>query len=517
MTRIGASMQSGRIWVLVLLAGILLRLAFVWRPLDYRLLNSWRECDYTAIARSFYTEGMNIFYPRVDWRGDTPGYAEMEFPILPWSGALLYQIVGYHEQVLRLLSAVCSILSLFAFAGLARRLLPHPGALIATALFAANGLLFALSGAIQPEPLQLLFTILAADAITQWLKEGQRRFLLQASAMTAIAILAKSPAAYLGFLLAYAVLRRLGVRAFSDPLVYVSAAIALVPPALWYAWSHSLYLATGLSLGVSNETHFLTWAMVLHPQDWIPWNVISEWRDVFALFGIFLGVLALLHSWKTIEVPVIWFASVILIYVVAADTSGDSWAYYYHCNSIPPACLLMAIGVLELEPQSRWFKKFGKWKEGLSFAAKGSLALTFIATLARGAQLELNTYRSPELKAMYSSCKEMCAYIPADARIVARGGTRLDRHGHPVAYNESMPFAWMDRKGFNYAQEDYSLTTLRSITQKGGRYWFVEPADLSNRIVYAEITQRTRLVAKRDSFALFDLLPLLEDSSAVGK
>ena len=515
MTRTVVSMQSGRIWTVVLFAGIVLRLAFVWRPVDYRLLNSWRECDYAAIARSFYTEGMNIFYPRVDWRGDTPGYAEMEFPVLPWTAALLYHVFGYHEQVLRLLSALCSIFALLAFARLARRQLPHHAALIATALFAANGLLFALSGAVQPEPLQLLFTILAVDAIVQW-REGERSILLvQASVMTGIAIVAKSPSAYLGFVLAYVVLRKLGTRAFRTPIVYVSSAIAVVPPLLWYEWSHSQYLATGLSLGLSNETHFLTWAMLFHPQDWIPWNIISEARDVFSIFGVLLGILALLHTWKTIEIPVIWFASVILFYVVAADTSGDSWAYYYHSNSIPPACLLMGIGVLDLEPESQSYGKLRGWRKSLSYASIGALALTITATLARGAQLEAKAYGSPELKAMYASCKELCAHVPLEAKIVVRGGTRLDPHGHPVAYNMSMAFAWMDRKGFNYAREDYSITTLRSIAQKGGRYWFVEPDDQRDSVVYAGIAGKAKLLSQSRSFVLLDLLPLLKDSSSV--
>jgi hypothetical protein len=59
--------------------GAWIRSLDVWRPVDGRVRESWRECDYAAVARNFYREGMNILYPRIDWRGDGPGYAEMEF------------------------------------------------------------------------------------------------------------------------------------------------------------------------------------------------------------------------------------------------------------------------------------------------------------------------------------------------------------------------------------------------------------------------------------------------------
>jgi hypothetical protein len=45
---------------------------------------------------------MYILYPRIDWRGDGPRYAEMEFPIIPWTIAALYKIFGYHEVIGRI-------------------------------------------------------------------------------------------------------------------------------------------------------------------------------------------------------------------------------------------------------------------------------------------------------------------------------------------------------------------------------------------------------------------------------
>ncbi|HEX9007526.1 MAG TPA: hypothetical protein VF889_09540, partial [Bacteroidota bacterium] len=107
--------RSWRNWAigLIFAAGVILRLVLPWHPADDRMLNGWRESDYTQLARNFDREGMNILLPRVDWRGDTPGYVEMEFPFIPWITAAAYRIFGYHEMFLRLISSACSIGALF--------------------------------------------------------------------------------------------------------------------------------------------------------------------------------------------------------------------------------------------------------------------------------------------------------------------------------------------------------------------------------------------------------------------
>jgi hypothetical protein len=34
------------------------------------------------MARNFYRASMDIFYPRIDWRGDTPSHVELEITTL---------------------------------------------------------------------------------------------------------------------------------------------------------------------------------------------------------------------------------------------------------------------------------------------------------------------------------------------------------------------------------------------------------------------------------------------------
>ncbi len=488
--------RAGLALLLLIVLGTLPRLAFVDRPMDERTLSPWREADYAQLARSFDREGMNPLYPRIDWRGDTAGYVEMEFPALPWSAALLYRLFGYHEELLRLLSALASVAALVAFALLARRVLPPAGALFATAAFAANGLLLALAGSMQPEPLALLLTLLAAGAIYSWWESGSSAALYFACACTAAAILAKSPAAHLGLLLAWLVLRRGGRRALVDPRIYAAAALALVPPLVWYAWAYHHYLATGLSLGVSNETHWLSWEVLRDPV--ILRGILkAELQDVFGLFGVALAACALLERWAKIEVAAVWYAAMLVLYTLTADTSGDAWAFYYHSSSIPSACLLMGFGFAALLERGRPPRT----------AAALLAALTLLSLAGRGVELIRRRADQPQLAELRHCCLELAPHVPAEGHIVVRGGRRTDRHGHPVAYNESMAFTWMDRQGFNYAVEDFHLEHLEAIARRGGRYWLAHPVDLADEDLRRQIERRFRRIQSCDGYVLYDLSP----------
>ena len=75
---------------IVLALGLALRFVNLQDPLTDK--QAWRQTDTAAIARNFYEEGYSLFYPRVDWRGTTPGYVETNFPLYPFVVALLYAV-----------------------------------------------------------------------------------------------------------------------------------------------------------------------------------------------------------------------------------------------------------------------------------------------------------------------------------------------------------------------------------------------------------------------------------------
>jgi 4-amino-4-deoxy-L-arabinose transferase-like glycosyltransferase len=428
--------------------------------------------------------------------------------VIPWISALLYNIFGYHEQILRVLTALCSIASFLVFGRLAQRILPPGGALVATGLFAINGLLVALSGAVQPEPLQLLLMILTAETLHRWSVSGSASLMVVSGGLLGMAILAKSPAGCLGVLAAFCLTGRSGMRALRSPAFYIAAGAALVPPALWYLWAHNHYLTTGLSLGISNETHLLRWSLIVHPWTWMKGNIAVEAIDVFTASGIVLAVAAARQSWRRIAFAVVWYISVLLFYLLAADTSGDGWAYYYHSMSIPPACLLMAWGYVVLVEENASTEKQDGRHVAMRAVGRSLVTVAVLFALLTGFKRMSNVCMNAALEPLYRCAGEFREFVSRDAKIIVRGGTRFDEHGHPVAYNASMAFTWMDRKGFNYAEEDFSEATLRSIAARGGRYWLAGPDDRRNTAVYREVTGKCVLVKECSEYRLFDVSPL---------
>src|SRR5258705_12421397 len=78
--------------------------------------NQYRQYDTAALARNFAEESLNVFYPRVDWRGNSPGYVEVEFQAFTLPVALLYRVFGVHEWLARMLNLLfCAATALLLY------------------------------------------------------------------------------------------------------------------------------------------------------------------------------------------------------------------------------------------------------------------------------------------------------------------------------------------------------------------------------------------------------------------
>jgi 4-amino-4-deoxy-L-arabinose transferase-like glycosyltransferase len=490
----GAGVRTGtarRFMVALLLIGAVLRAHTVTRPLDHRMRAPWRQSDSFQIARNFAREDANPLHPRIDWRGDTPGLVEMEAPILPWAGGMLFRAFGIHAPILRALSCVAEILSLLLFAGLARRLLPQAGATLALAAYAFNPLLIDLATALQPEPLMLLFVLLAVVCLERWNAGGGEAWLLLSGGSLGVSILAKAPSACLGILLAYVVLRRLGIGALRSPTLWGAALLALVPPALWYHWAHRFYLLYGNSLGLSNEYPFLGVDMLFPPRflyGLFKWETLG----VVTPIGWILMVASWSAPWRVLERPLIWYSSVVVFLIAGARTTADDWAFYYHGLAVAPACLLMGMGFVALS-------------QAWPGVARACAAATLVLLVAAAVYLMRARDHRPDLEAMRRCGLRFAAHIPADGRIVTRGGEVYDDKGMPVAHNESMLFAWLDRKGFTYGNQDLSFPALERIRSRGGRFWIAHPEETSRKFIAAARGRYLEVDSCTEGFALFDL------------
>jgi 4-amino-4-deoxy-L-arabinose transferase-like glycosyltransferase len=340
----GVTRERSYWWIGIFFLAAILWSIGIGRPVD---LPNWHEFDYSSIARNFVREGSNILLPRIDWRGDGPGYTEMEFPLIPWVMAQLYRVFGIHEVIGRILSLLFSLGALWVFSRIALKVLPRFAAMIATLFLAVNHEMLMIATAIQPEALMLLCSLLAVYWFLDWYETGSRVSYAGAVVAFSLAMLVKSPAAHLAiFFLTWALVQD-GFAAFRKPKLYLFAALSFLAPLLWYAHAASLWHQFHNSMGVSNEDHWIGMDMLRRPKVILNLALIDV-AYVFGVGGVLVVFAAVIQGkFRTAanRLGLSWWLAAVIYLVVIMRTAGANWAAYYHVVAAPPIALLFAAGI----------------------------------------------------------------------------------------------------------------------------------------------------------------------------
>jgi 4-amino-4-deoxy-L-arabinose transferase-like glycosyltransferase len=524
--------------VAALLLGASVRAVGVWRPADGTSRFAGREADVAAVARNFHREGLNPLYPRIDWRGDGPGYAEMEAPLLPWLAALLYRIAGVRDELTRALSYAFSLLGLAAFCALVRHLLPPLAAAAATLAYALSPRPVALATSPQPETAMAAFLLAGVLGFLRWVERGHRRDFTLGAAGIAAAILCKAVAAHVGLLLAAVLLRERGLAAVRSPRVWGFALCAVLPGIAWYAHAHGLWLRYGNSLGVSNEWHWLGLDLLRPPYPIAGMLQRSADTEIYAVWmpaGLFLAALGA-AAWRdaprTVSTALFWALAVGAFHLAAIRTTG-TFGLYYHVLRAAPAALLVGAG---LEAARRRWLRDAHFVAALALASAGAAVWLALAAAGRAAPaaaagsallspskwillatspivaacavavarsrpraadarpvlasaacalLALHLYASQAARVAadlhpaplvdtFACARALASRIPADARIVVTGHHCLGSTGRPTAYDIAYLFYWIDRKGFSLCREAQSVAALEERAARGAAFFVAE-------------------------------------------
>ena len=551
------------VFVCLFMLGAGVRAIDVWHPVDRP---SWRECDVAGIARNYYREGMNLFYPRIDWRGDGPGYTESEFPLFPWLIAAGYKIFGYDEHLGRILSYLFSLLTLAAFIKFARYFLPPAGAVAAIIFFAFNPLTINISTTLQAEGLMFLSYVLAACFFIRWVENDSTKYFIAACVATVITILAKAPAAHIGLFFTILVFTKFGFSALRQLRLWIFALCALLPSILWYAFAHKFWTLYGNSLGLSNEYHWAGWDLFTNPK-FILGITRSEIFYVFMPAGIIIAALGawLRRTEQSVRYSVYWLVSIWLYYLVAARTSGDLWAAYYHVVSVPPAALLVGNGVeaiRQLKASAYWTKRLAAmsgiiaillgagagilWQKNVAlwmlgaavtFAVTALMLLTSFVVCAQAVnnfswtllfqtliiyagiasffgivlfqtrQIVVDLH-NPQGADLLACAKSFIPLLPNDELVLTTGGDCRDEDGYRLAYNASYMLFWTDRKGFNICTEEQSLESVATFARRGAKYYLVAKGALRTKEKFAtDLRHSYPLISDCGEYCLFKLKP----------
>ncbi|MFI5252169.1 MAG: ArnT family glycosyltransferase [Bacteroidota bacterium] len=325
----------------ILLATLLIRLPHLTSPMIG--VQSWRQADTAAMARNFYENGFHILHPQIDWRGNTSGEVESEFPLFPFIAALLYKLFGVHDFFGRLLSICCSVLTVYVLYLFVKDWFDEKTALWSGLLYGILPLNIFFGRAFFPEPMMILSVIIGVYYFHCWITSGgwMEFFLSAISIMTAC--LLKIPTLYIGLPLLYMCYLKYGSKFLLQWQLWLFSIIVILPVGLWYYHAHQLFLRTGLTFGIweYGSDKWGNWALVA---TWDFWNRIlfqSLGERHFGWFGLFAFIYGLFFMWRSREQKILdaWFTALIVYILIVAR--GNYVHEYYQLPIMLPAAIIM--------------------------------------------------------------------------------------------------------------------------------------------------------------------------------
>src|SRR6266481_376896 len=239
--------QATRLAILVSILAVAVRLIGINQP--YIDNWSWRQGDVAAIARNYFQGGFHFARPQIDWAGDQPGYVGTEFPVLPFLAAICYKIVGVHEWVGRVQAVILFAISLPFFLLLVRKLSGEIAARWALFFYSFAPLGVMAGRCFMPDMPSLALSIIGLYFFQRWVGQSERArstSLIASAFCISLSILIKLPSIIIGAPLACLAFQhfripppRLGA-AFRNILLWIFAAIALLPSVLWYGHAYQI-------------------------------------------------------------------------------------------------------------------------------------------------------------------------------------------------------------------------------------------------------------------------------------
>jgi 4-amino-4-deoxy-L-arabinose transferase-like glycosyltransferase len=204
---------------------------------------SFKQGTIAMIAENFYRNGFNIFYPQINWAGNSAGYIGTEFPLVPFLASLLYIPFGVHEWIGRSVSVTFSVAALPFFYLLVKKISNERSAVFAAVIYALAPLSIFASRSFMSDMTSLGFSVTALYLFSEWLdRSNNRTLLLAAAAATALAILVKAPAAIIGLPLSYMAWEKYRWNFIRQPKVWLFACLSVIFPAAWYAHAYFITL-----------------------------------------------------------------------------------------------------------------------------------------------------------------------------------------------------------------------------------------------------------------------------------
>lgn len=187
---VSAPRKSSTIFIIIILAFAgLLRLCHINQP--YIDLAAWRETSTVMMADNFYHRNSNILYPEISWNGLGETYNGRELQTVSYISSLLYRVVGQHDWVGRLVSALFGLWGIFALYKLVQRIWDEAHARLAAVIISILPGAVYLDRTFLPDPAMVSLTTTGVWMYVAYLQTSRIKYLTLAVAFACWGFLSK--------------------------------------------------------------------------------------------------------------------------------------------------------------------------------------------------------------------------------------------------------------------------------------------------------------------------------------
>ncbi len=414
----------------ILLITFLTRLAGINNPILG--WHSWRQSDTASIARNFFEYGFNILYPQINWGGSGTGYVESEFHIYPFIVSLFYIVSGADDAVGRLISLLFSVLSVFGLYLLVKKFIDEKTALWSALIYSILPLNIFYGRAFMPESMMLMCTVYAIYFFSEWLDRNNVKYFILAWLFTALAVLIKLPALYVGLPLLYLAIQKYRSGIFKQYPLYLMAVCILLPAALWYYHAHRLFFNGGSSFGIwtYGQDKWGMFSLLIDPAWYndIFFKSIAERHLTYPAFILFVWGLFIKRINPKEKLFDYWLIA-ILVFIFVAAQAHRAQEYYTLPFDIPASVFIGKVFAKYIPSLKETFRA----KKIIPYFLVLSFSLICILSYLRVARF-LDAEKNAEV--VLTIGKEVRQVTPADDRIITVS------NGNPVYLYHSHRFGW---------------------------------------------------------------------------
>lgn len=417
--------------------------------------HAWRQTQTVATIEHFTRESLDITQPHTYHYVNGTTLMRMEFPLLQWSIACVFRLLGEHIWLMRMLLFLAGVVTLAGMGKLAAAIFQHEGAFtLAAWTFCFSPLFYYYCINPLPDLLALCFAVWGLAYFFHWNISRETKALMLCVILLALATLCKLPyvifySAFLGYAWNIFRTRPLNIKPIMIPCAAV--ALSLIAPLTWYAivmqeWTPNLVTTGILESTLSAKEVF----------DIITGNLVSTLPELllnYAAVPLFIAGLWFFFRNKfhsNHRSPLIWIGAAVLLYFVYELNAITLVHDYYLFPFLPLLFLIVTYGALRLSaignkmriavavcvlvlPITAFLRADGRWNEH-----------------SPGFNPDLITYK-----------EQLQNATPSDAKIIVGN----DESAHIGLY-------YTQHHGWNFHSDKFRVDEIESMISQGATYLY---------------------------------------------